>query len=93
VFGWKAVGVERSQPAPAAIWMGSGGSRAAPERIYPQDAGSLRPSKFEGLSCSAPIYLPRLSLSLSWCLQHWPLDNTNHLYEVQRGLVSLQENR
>jgi hypothetical protein len=55
--------------APAAVWMGSGGSGAAPEGIYPPDAGWLRPSEFEGRSRSAPVFLFRLSpvslLSLS----------------------------
>jgi hypothetical protein len=49
--------------------MGSGGSGAAPEGIYPPDAGWLRPSEFEGRSRSAPVFLFRLSpvslLSLS----------------------------
>jgi hypothetical protein len=75
VFGWRAAGAEWSRSAPAAVWMGSGGSGAAPEGIYPPNAGWLRPSEFEGRSRSAPIFLFRLSpvslLSLS-CLLRSP---------------------
>jgi hypothetical protein len=71
VFGWRATGAERSRSTPATVWMGSGGSGAAPEGIYPPDAGWLRPSKFGGRSRSAPVCIFRLNpvypLSLSWC--------------------------
>jgi hypothetical protein len=43
------------EPAPAVVWMGSGGSGAAPERLYSQYAGWLRPSEFEERSHSAPV--------------------------------------
>jgi hypothetical protein len=48
--------------------MGSGGSEAAPGRICPQYAGSLRPSEFEEQSCSAlvsPLPSPPVFLRLS----------------------------
>jgi hypothetical protein len=46
-----------------AVWIGSGGSGAALGRIYPQDAGSLRPS-----NRSAPISLSCLSPASLSCL-------------------------
>jgi hypothetical protein len=57
VFGWRAAGAERSGSAPAAVWTRSDGSGAAPEGIYPLDAGRLRPLKFGGRSGSAPVFL------------------------------------
>jgi hypothetical protein len=36
VFGWIAAAAEQSRPAPAAVWMGSGGSRAALEEYTPR---------------------------------------------------------
>jgi hypothetical protein len=60
VFGWRAAGAERSRSAPAAVWMGSSRSGAAPGGIFVPDAGSLRPSNFEGRSRSAPIFALRL---------------------------------
>jgi hypothetical protein len=52
---WLDSRAERSGSAPAAVWMGSGGSGAALGRIFPQYAGSFRPSEFEGQSRSAPV--------------------------------------
>jgi hypothetical protein len=48
-------GAEPSQPAPAAVWMGSGESGSAPGVIYPQDTRLLCLSKFEERSRSAPV--------------------------------------
>jgi hypothetical protein len=47
-----------------AFLLESGGSGAAPEGIYRRDAGSLRPSKFEGRSRSAPVLLRLSPISL-----------------------------
>jgi hypothetical protein len=52
--------------------MGSGGSGAVPEGIYPPNAGWLCPLKFGGRSRPAPIFISRVSTicflsSLSWC--------------------------
>jgi hypothetical protein len=60
VFGWRAAGAEQSRSAPAAVWMGSGWSGAAPGGIYSQDAGRLRLLNFEGRSGSAPVSPLRL---------------------------------
>jgi hypothetical protein len=51
------VWLESRGSAPAAVWMGSGGSGAAPEGIYPLYAGWLRPLKFGGRSRSAPVFV------------------------------------
>jgi hypothetical protein len=63
LFGWRVMGAEQSRSAPAAAWMGSSGSGAASGRIFPQYAGSLRPSEFEKQSRSAPLrFSSRVSL-------------------------------
>jgi hypothetical protein len=80
VFGWRA----------ADCLIGSGGSEAAPKRISPKYAGSLRPSEFEERSRSAPVS----PLSSPSCLLHPELVSVAELSrlvhprragEIQRG--------
>jgi hypothetical protein len=51
----ESLGAEPSQPAPAAVWMGSGRSGSAPGVIYPQDTRLLCLSKSEERSRSALV--------------------------------------
>jgi hypothetical protein len=60
VFGWRADGAERSRSAPAAVWMGSDGSGAAPGGICSPDVGRLCLLNFEGRNGFAPVSPLRL---------------------------------